>query len=135
MSMVQFKKGVKFVCDICGFSDDNLSRFNDYDCDTKQHYCLKCHPLRMSFRQLIEWLAKGQGILCQQGKDYTTAPAFIMSPVIINGKRYAGKFDNQIPYDEHELVVSEFKDGFSNWKIPTYEMYKQDCKEAYDGND
>lgn len=129
MSMVKFKTGIKYVCDNCGFSDDNLSRFNDYDCD-KKHYCLKCHPLRMSFRQLIEWLAKGNGYLCQQAKDYTTAPTFSMSPVIINGKRYEGKFDNQIPYDEHELVVSEFKDGFSNWKIPTYEMYKRDCKEA-----
>lgn len=130
MSMVQFKKGVKFVCDICGFSDDNLSRFNDYDCDTKQHYCLKCHTLRMSYRQLIEWLAKGNGILCQQGHYYTTAPTFKMCPVIINEEHYAGRFDDQIPYDEHELVVSEFKDGFSNWKIPTYEMYKRDCKEA-----
>ena len=129
MSMVKFKTGTKYVCNICGFSDDNLSRFNDFDCDTK-HYCLKCHPLRMTYRQLIEWLAKGNGILCQQSKDYTTAPSFSMSPVAINGRRYEGKFDDQIPYSEHELVVCEFKDGFSDWKIPTLEMYKRDCKEA-----
>lgn len=127
MSMIKFKNGVKYICDNCGFTDDNLSKFND--CNTK-HYCLNCHPLRMSYRQLIEWLAKGNGYLCQQGYNYTTAPVFSMCPVIINDEHYAGKFDDQIPYDEHELVVSEFKDGFSNWKIPTFEMYKRDCKEA-----
>ena len=129
MSLIRIKTGVKYICDNCGFSDDNLSHFNDADCDTK-HYCLKCHPHRMSYRQLIEWLAKGNGYLCQQGHNYTTAPAFRMCPVIINEEHYAGRFDDQIPYNEHELVVSEFKYNFSNWKIPTLEMYQRDCKEA-----
>lgn len=129
MSMVQFNTGRKYICDNCGFSYDDLSRFNVADCGTK-HYCLNCHPHRMSYRQLIEWLAKGNGYLCQQGHNYTTAPAFSMCPVIINEEHYAGSFDDQIPYNEHELVVSEFKDGISNWKIPTLEMYERDCKEA-----
>lgn len=84
----------------------------------------------MSYRQLIEWLAKGKGYLCQQGHDYTTAPVFSMCPVKINNRCYPGHFDDQIPYDEHELVVSEFEDGYSNWKIPTLEMYKRDCKKG-----
>lgn len=127
MSVVNFKKGKKWVCDNCGFSEDSQRFFNDVK-DDGAAYCIKCHPLRMSYRQLIEWLAKGNGILCQQGNDYTTAPSFSMSPVIINDKRYPGKFEDQIPYNEHELVVSPFKSLFCDWKIPTLEMYKKDCK-------
>lgn len=131
------------ICDKCGFVDyDDHAEFNTYtdrykpessttfnldDCNDDKDYCLRCHPRRMSYRQLIEWLARGNGYLCQQAHYYTTAPVFKMCPVIINDVHYPGMFDDQIPYNEHELVVSAFKNGYSNWKIPTLEMYEEDC--------
>lgn len=118
MGRVTFKTGVKWICDECGFTSSDIDKFNDYLAGDVS-YCLKCRPTRMTYRQLIEWLARGNGYLCQQALPYSTAPTFSMSPVEINGRRYDGRFDDQIPYNEHELVVSEFKDGFSNWKIPT----------------
>ena len=127
MGRIKFKNGVKWICNECGFTSNNLDKFNDYP-NEDTIYCLKCRPIRMTYRQLIEWLAKGNGYLCQQGHNYTTAPAFSMVPVIINDEHYPGKFDDQIPYDEHELVVSRFESGFSNWEIPTLEMYNRDCK-------
>lgn len=127
---IKYKNGVKYSCNICGEVYGNEDKFNKMDSVNGDHYCLKCHPLRMSYRQLIEWLAKGNGYLCQQGHYYTTAPVFSMCPVIINDEHYPGRFDDQIPYDEHELVVSEFKDGYSNWKIPTLKMYETDCKKG-----
>lgn len=127
MGRIIYQNGVKWICNKCGFTSEDIDKFNDYP-NNDTIYCLKCRPMRMSYRQLIEWLARGNGYLCQQGEDYSTAPTFSMVDVRINGKHYPGKFDDQIPYNEHELVVSEFKDGFSNWKIPTLEMYRRDCR-------
>lgn len=127
MGRIKFKNGVKWICNECGFTSESLDKFNDYP-NENTIYCLKCRPIRMTYRQLIEWLAKGNGILCQQGHYYTTAPTFKMCPVIINEEHYVGDFDDQIPYSEHELAVTEFKDEFTNWKIPTLEMYNRDCK-------
>ena len=129
MGMIKYEKGVKYICNKCGFTSENLDDFNDFP-NNEKIYCKKCHPKRMTYRQLIEWLARGNGYLGQQAKPYSTAPTFNMVPVQINGEKYPGNFDDQIPYDEHELVVSEFKDGISNWKIPTASMYNRDCKKA-----
>ena len=127
MGRIKLKNGVKWICNECGFTSKSLDKFNDYP-NENTIYCLKCRPIRMTYRQLIEWLAKGNGYLCQQAKPYTIAPTFTMLPVIINEEHYPGKFDDQIPYNEHELVVSRFESGFSNWEIPTLEMYNRDCK-------
>ena len=129
MGMIKYEKGVKYICNKCGFTSESLDNFNNFP-NNEKIYCNNCHPKRMTYRQLIEWLARGNGYLCQQAKPYSTAPTFNMVPVEINGVKYPGNFDDQIPYNEHELVVSEFKDGFSNWKIPTAAMYKRDCKKA-----
>ena len=126
---------IKYICNGCGltvpageayttlFNEADSDRYNDKD------YCLKCRPKRMTYWQLLEWLAKGNGFICQQVIGYSTAPTFSLSPsVTINGRNYTGKSDDQIPYDEHELVVSRFTDGFCNWKIPTLEMFERDCR-------
>lgn len=126
---------IKYICNGCGltvpageayttlFNEADSDRYNDKD------YCLKCRPKRMTYMQLLEWLARGNGFLCQQARDYCTAPTFRLSPsVTINDRNYTGKSDDQIPYNEHELVVSRFTDGFCNWKIPTLEMFERDCR-------
>ena len=123
---MKFKNGVKWICNECGFTSEDINKFNDYP-SNDTIYCYKCRPGRMTYRQLVEWLARGNGYLCQQGLPYSTAPTFDITRVNINGRHYPGKFDDQIPYDEHELCVSSFKDGFSNWEIPTLKMYKRDC--------
>lgn len=119
----------RYICDKCGFTDTTLAAFNPSDSIDGKDYCLKCHPIRMTYWQLLEWLARGNGFLCQQARDYCTAPTFRLSPsVTINDRNYAGKSDDQIPYNEHELVVSRFTDGFCNWEIPTLEMFNRDCR-------
>lgn len=129
---------IKYICNGCGLTvpagDAYTTLFNVADSDryNDKDFCLKCHPRRMTYRQLLEWLARGNGFLCQQAKDYSTAPTFSLSPsVTINGRNYTGKSDDQIPYDKHELVVSRFNDGtlFCDWVIPTLEMFERDCRQ------
>lgn len=125
---VNTKNGIRIVCNDCGFVSQSEQDFNIDDTKDGKDFCRKCRPQRMSYMQLIEWLAKGNGFLCQQAMEYCVAPTFSLSPVRINGRDYPGKSDDQIPYNEHELVVSRFSDGFCNWQVPTLEMYKRDCK-------
>ena len=128
---MQLKNKKIWVCDNCGEKTADPSTFNQADRE-RGDYCMKCHPKRMTYMQLIEWLAKGNGFMCQQVLGYTTAPAFSLSPVEINGRSYPGKSDDQIPYNEHELVVRYF-DGEhprhkkAYWLIPTEEMFLEDC--------
>lgn len=126
---------IKYICNGCGLTvpagEAYTTLFNEADSDrcSDKDYCLKCRPKRMTYMQLLEWLARGNGFLCQQARDYCTSPTFRLSPsVTINDRNYAGKSDDQIPYNEHELVVSRFTDGFCNWKIPTLEMFERDCR-------
>lgn len=134
----------QIVCDGCGFSvntEDKYKKHFNTD-DTKiadnayiyKDYCLKCHPKRMSYMQLIEWLAKGNGYVCQQARGYSTYVNFHMgnSIVTINGAQYYHKIDDQIEYDEHELVVRYFDSSKnkSYWNIPTEEMFLRDCRQT-----
>lgn len=120
----------RYICDKCGFTDTTLVAFNPSDSIDGKDYCLKCHPIRMTYEQLIEWLAKGHGFLCQQAMDYCTAPTFRLSPVCINGRQYPGNYEDQIPYDEHELIVRCFDASKRSayWEIPTLEMFNRDCR-------
>lgn len=130
---------IKYVCNGCGLivpmGDEYKTFFNEADSDrgSDKDYCLKCRPKRMTYMQLLEWLACGKGFLYQQGKDYCTAPTFSLVPTVsINGRKYVGKPNDQIPYDTYELTVArfpdDFKDDFCHWKIPTLEMFEQDCR-------
>lgn len=121
---------VRYVCDGCGFTATTLDEFNKDDIAPDEHYCLKCHPRRMTYIQLLEWLAKGHGFLCQQARDYCTAPTFNLSPVRINDRQYPGTSEDQIPYSEHELVVRCFDESkrTAYWEIPTLEMFNRDCR-------
>lgn len=119
-----------YICDGCGQAYKTTDEFNPADSAGGKDFCWKCHPKRMTYMQLLEWLAKGHGFICQQAIGYTSAPMFSLVPVRINDRSYPGKSDDQIPYNEHELVVSKFTDGFCNWKIPTFEMFEQDCRKS-----
>lgn len=127
----------KYICDKCGLTvpsgDAYKTLFNEADSDrsANKDYCLNCRPRRMTYWQLLEWLARGNGFLCQQAKDYSTAPTFSLSPFVsINGRQYDGVADDQIPYNDHELVVSKFNDGnhLCDWQVPTLEMFERDCR-------
>ena len=132
----------RVVCDRCGYTVNTKEAYEkDFNVDDSQDsgynqpaadYCYKCHPKRMSFLQLIEWLAKGNGFVCMQARDYTTHLEFSMGMrVTINGRPYPDKrIDDQIPYDEHNLIVRYFDNdkNKSYWNIPTYQMWKVDCK-------
>ena len=120
-----------YICDGCGQVYKTTDEFNPADSAGGKDFCWKCHPKRMTYRQLIEWLARGNGFLCQQAIEYTTAPMFSLAPVRINDRSYPGSSDDQIPYDEHELVVSKFNDsGICHWEIPTEAMFKADCRKS-----
>lgn len=134
---LKLKNGTsRTVCDECGVTanskDEYEKGFNVYDSNSRGDYCLKCHPRRMTFMQLIEWLAKGNGFVCMQGDEYKTHIDFRMGEnVTINGKMYDGKrIDDQIPYDEYNLIVRYFDDSKNKefWNIPTYEMWLNDCR-------
>lgn len=120
----------KYVCDKCGFTDTNLDKFNPSDSINGKDYCLKCHPIRMTYIQLIEWLAKGNGFICQQGMGYSSAVTFYLSPLRINGRSYPGRSEDQIPYSEDELIVRYFEEEKNElyWNIPTLEMFNRDCR-------
>lgn len=139
---LKFKSNEKrIVCDGCGFAvnteDAYKTHFNTDDTKyvantTTEDYCLKCHPKRMTYMQLIEWLAKGNGYVCQQGRGYSTYVNFHMgrSIVTINEAQYYHKIDDQLEYDEHELVVRYFdtSKNKSYWNIPTEAMFLRDCR-------
>lgn len=132
----------RVVCDGCGYTVDTKEAYEkDFNVDDSKDsgynqsavdYCYKCHPKRMSFLQLIEWLARGNGFVCMQARNYTTHLEFSMErSVNINGRTFHDKqINDQIPYDEHKLVVRYFNDkkNKSYWNIPTYQMWKEDCK-------
>ena len=133
----------RIVCDGCGFSvnteDEYNKHFNTDDTTiannsfTYKDYCLKCHPKRMTYLQLIEWLAKGNGYVCQQVRGYSTSVNFHMgNPIEINGAKYYHAIDDQIEYDEHELVVRYFdtNKNVSYWNIPTEAMFLRDCRQT-----
>lgn len=120
----------RYICDKCGFTDTTSAKFNPSDSIDGKDYCLQCHPMRMTYIQLLEWLAKGNGFLCQQAMSYCTSPTFRLSPVSINGRNYPGNSEDQIPYSEYELVVRCFDESKRSayWEIPTLEMFKRDCR-------
>ncbi|MBR4792655.1 MAG: hypothetical protein IK038_03215 [Bacteroidaceae bacterium] len=128
---IHFSTGNKFMCDKCGYIDSSLHKFNTADSYGDKDYCLACHPQRMTYMQLIEWLAKGNGYVCLQVIGYRTHLEFDMAaPVRIEGKEILGSIDSQIPYDEHNFVVRYFdKDKNRDyWNIPTEEMFYRDCR-------
>lgn len=133
----------RIVCDTCGFSvnteDEYKKHFNTDDTKIADNayiykdYCLKCHPKRMTYMQLIEWLAKGNGYICQQVIGYSTSVTFnLRNPITINGRQYPKGYDDQIEYDEHELVVRYFDTtkNVSYWNIPTEAMFLRDCRQG-----
>lgn len=127
---------VQWMCDECGaIYDDRIGFFNIDDTLGKKDFCLKCHPMRMSPIQLVEWLAKGNGYVCIQGKYYTTNLEFDLSSCNcrLNGHETNRGYDHQIKYDEHNLVVRYFNANHplhkkSYWLIPTEKMFMKDCR-------
>lgn len=113
-------KGTK-ICDGCG------SVVNEFhESEDNNDYCFKCRPKRMSVIQLVEWLAKGNGFICIQGKSYQTYLNF-------TGRTMFGDvcltWDDEIPYDEHNWVIHHFDETKNKnyWDIPTLEIYETDC--------
>jgi len=130
---IHYSNGNKFVCDKCGYVDSSLYKFNTADSYGGKDYCLACHPQRMTYMQLIEWLAKGNGYVCLQVIGYRTHLEFDMAaPARIEGKEILGSLgiDSQIPYDEHNFVVRYFEKDKNRdyWNIPTEEMFYRDCR-------
>lgn len=120
-----------WVCDNCGEKTTDPKTFNQADRE-RGDYCMKCHPKRMTPLQLVEWLAKGFGYVCRQGKDYTTHLDFDFSNKKLGGATIPDMRE-QLPYSEHNFVVRYFDEDHPRhkkeyWLIPTEEMFLEDCR-------
>lgn len=120
-----------WVCDNCGERTTDPKTFNQAD-RADGDYCMKCHPRRMTPLQLVEWLAKGNGYVCRQGRAYTTHLDFDFCTNRI-GDEEVPDLCEQLPYDEHNFVVHYFDENNPHhrkdyWLIPTKEMFLEDCR-------